>query len=70
MAKGCAFHHHHGAALNIPEGDGERQRKIDAEFPPSPDVIDVPSGLKGVEFMNASGSLSYSADGMTPYLPV
>jgi hypothetical protein len=38
--------------LNIAEGDGGRQRKIDAEFPLPPDVIDALLGLKGIEFVD------------------
>jgi hypothetical protein len=38
--------------LTIAEGDGGRQRKINGEFPPPPDVIDAPSGLKWVEFVD------------------
>jgi hypothetical protein len=39
--------------LNIAEGDGGRQQKIDDEFPPPPDVIDALSGWKGIEFVDA-----------------
>jgi hypothetical protein len=44
--------------LNIAEGDGGRQRKIDGEFPPPPDVIDALSGLKGVEFVDDRGRVA------------
>jgi hypothetical protein len=46
-AKGCAFHHQHGAGSNIEEGEVRRQRKIDGAFPPPPEVIDAFRGWKG-----------------------
>jgi hypothetical protein len=52
------IHHHHGAGLNIAEGDGGRQRKFGVGIPPPPDVIDAPSGLKGVEFVDDGGGVT------------